>query len=68
MTERAAGPGADDEIELEILHGRIENFLDRRVEAMDLVDEQHVARLEIGQLRGEVAGLGDDRARRSSGN
>ena len=54
--------GADDQVELEILHRRIENFLDRRVEAMDLVDEQHVARLEIGELRGEVAGLGDHRA------
>ena len=55
-------PGADDQVELEVLHRRIENFLDRRVEAMDLVDEQHVARLEIGELGGEVAGLGDHRA------
>ncbi len=54
-------PGADDEIELEILHRGIENFLHRRIEAMDFVDEQHVARLEIGQLRGEIARLGDDR-------
>ena len=52
--------GADDEIELEILHRGIEDFLDRRIEAMDFVDEQHVARLEIGELRGEVARLGDD--------
>ena len=56
-------PGADDQVELEVLHRRIENFLDRRVEAMDLVDEQHVARLEIGELGGEVAGLGDHRPR-----
>ena len=28
---------------------------------MDFVDEQHVARLEIGELRGEVARLGDHR-------
>ena len=55
-------PGADDQVELEVLHRRIENFLDRRVEAMNLVDEQHVARLEIGELRGEVARLGDHRA------
>ena len=61
LTERAAGPGADDEVELEILHRGIEDFLDRRIEAMDFVDEQHVARLEIGELGGEVAGLGDDR-------
>ena len=38
-------PRADDEVELEILHRGIEDLLDRRVEAMDLVDEQHVARL-----------------------
>ena len=31
---------------------------------MDLVDEQHVALLEIGEQRGEIAGLGDDRAGR----
>jgi len=36
---------ADHEIELEILHRRIEDLLDRGGEAMDLVDEQHVVRL-----------------------
>ncbi len=30
---------------------------------MDLVDEQNVARLEIGQERGEIAGFGNDRSR-----
>ena len=55
-------PGADDEVELEVLHRGIKDFLDRRIEAMDLVDEQDVARLEIGELRGEVAGFGDDRS------
>ena len=30
---------------------------------MNLVDEQHVARFEIGELRREIARLGDDRAR-----
>ena len=38
-------PLADDEVELEVLHRRIEDFLDRRIEPVDLVDEQHVARL-----------------------
>ncbi len=55
-------PLADDQVELEILHRRIEDFLDRRIEPVDLVDEQHVAVFEIGQQRREVAGLGDDRA------
>ena len=54
---------ADDEIELVVLHGRIEDFLDRRVEAVDLVDEQDVAVFQVGQQRGEIASLGDDRAR-----
>ena len=56
-------PRADDEVELEILHRRIQNFLDRRIEAVDLVDEQYVARLEIGELRRQVPRLDDDRTR-----
>ena len=36
---------ADDEVELEVLHRRIEDFLHRRIEPVDFVDEQHVARL-----------------------
>ncbi len=55
-------PLADHEVELEILHRRIEHFLDRRLQAVDLVDEQHIARLQIGQDGGQVAGLLNDRA------
>ena len=55
-------PLADDQVELEILHRRIEHLLDRGLQAVDLVDEQHVARLQIGQDRGEVAGALDHRA------
>ncbi len=40
-------PFADDEVELEILHRGIKNFLHRRIEPMDFVDEQHVSRLQI---------------------
>ena len=54
-------PLADDQVELEVLHRRIEDFLDRRIEPVDLVDEQHVALFEIGEQRREVAGLGDHR-------
>ena len=57
----------DDEVELEILHGRIEDFLDRRIEPVNLVDEQDIALLEIGEERREVAGLaitGPDVARK----
>ena len=54
-------PLADDQVELEILHRRIEDFLDRRIEPVDLVDEQDVALFEIGEQRREIAGLGDHR-------
>ena len=54
---------ADDEIELKILHRRIEDFLDRRIEPVDFVDEQHVALFEIGEQRREIAGFGDHRPR-----
>ncbi len=56
-TRRRALP--DDEIELEVFHRRIKDFLHRRIETMDLIDEQHVARLKIGQQSGEIAGLGN---------
>jgi hypothetical protein len=59
-----AGRGAlaDHDVDLEILHRRIQDFLDLRRQAMDLVDEQHVVRLQVGQQRREVAGLFDHRA------
>ncbi len=59
-----AGGGAlaDDQVELEILHGGIEDFLDGGLQAVDFVDEQDVARLQVGQDGGEVAGALDDRA------
>ena len=52
---------ADDEVELIVLQRRIEDFLDRRAQAMDLVDEEDVAVFEVGEQRREIAGLGDDR-------
>jgi len=55
-------PLADDQVERAVLHRRVEHFLDHRIEPVDLVDEQHVVRLEVGQERGEVAGPADHRA------
>ena len=61
--DRAGGRAfANDEVELEVLHCRIEDLLDGRIEPMDLVDEQDVALLEIGEERCEIAGAGDHRA------
>ena len=64
LDRACAGSFADHQIELEVLHRRIKNLLDCRVEAVDFVDEQHVARLEIGEDGGEIAGLGQHRSRR----
>ena len=54
--DRAGGrPLPDHDVELEVLERGIEDLLDHRAQAMDLVHEEDVARLEIGQDRGEVA-------------
>ena len=42
---------------------RVEDLLNGRGETMDLVDEQDVARLQVGELGGEVAGAHDHRPR-----
>ena len=57
-------PLADHHVERVVLHRRVEDLLDRPVEAVDLVDEQDVALVERGQDRGEVAGPLDRRAAR----
>src|SRR6516225_7744803 len=54
---------ADNQVELEILHRRIEDLLDRWRQAMDFVDKEDIARLQIGEQRGEIAAALDDRAR-----
>ena len=56
------GSFADDQVELEIFHRRVQDFLDRGLQPMDFVDEQHIPGLKVGQDRGKVAGLGDHRA------
>src|SRR5262249_38503441 len=53
---------ADDEVELEILHRRIKDFLDRGTEPVNLIDEENVARLEIGEQRRKIARLCNHRA------
>ena len=54
---------ADHDVDLEILQCRIQDFLDHRRQAVNLVDEQHVVRFEIGEQGGEVAGALQHRAR-----
>ncbi|MGY3646543.1 hypothetical protein ACVWW2_001834 [Bradyrhizobium sp. LM4.3] len=55
---------ADDQVELKVLHRGIEHLFHRRAQAVDLVDEEHIALFEIGEECCEIAGLGDHRARR----
>jgi hypothetical protein len=53
----------------EVLQRRIEDLLDRAVEAVDLVDEEHVPLRERGQDRGDVALAFERRAgRRAEGD
>src|SRR6059058_4149471 len=49
------------QVELIILHRRIEHLFDGRVEAMYLVYEEHVAFLQVCEERRQVSGLFDDR-------
>ena len=57
---------ADQDVEPAVLHGRIEHLFDRAVQPVDLVDEQHITVLEVGQQRGEVAGSREHRAGRDA--
>ncbi len=50
-----ARPGADHDVDHAVLHGRVEQLLDRPWRTVDLVDEQHVVRLERRQDRCHVA-------------
>src|SRR5262245_24108692 len=48
-------------VDLVVLHRRIEELFDDRPETMDLVDEQNVARAQVRQRNNDVTGLLDRR-------
>ncbi len=50
-----ARPLAGDEVEGEVLHGRVERLLHRAVQAVHLVDEEDVALVQAREDRGEHA-------------
>ena len=52
----------DDDIEPVILHRRIEIFFDRRLQPVDLIDEEHVAFFQTGQQSRQLARFLDHRA------
>ncbi len=56
---------ADHDVEPEVLHRGIEDLLDRGREAVDLVDEEDVLRLEVREEAREIPGPRDHRARPS---
>ena len=56
-------PLAQDDVEGEVLHRRVEHLLDCPGQSVDLVDEQHVTGLQLGQDGGQVAGALERRAR-----
>ena len=59
-----ARPLTDDDVELEVLHRRIEDLFDRRAHPVDFVDEEHLARLQVRQDRRQIAGPFEHRPRR----
>ncbi len=58
LVAAGARPLADDDVQAEVLHGRVEDLLDRGLEAVDLVDEQ--------DLLGPAGWSGWPRGRRSA--
>jgi hypothetical protein len=56
-------PFGDPDVHPEVFHRRIEELLERGLEPVDLVDEQHVTGAERGQQTHQVAGLFQHRAR-----
>ena len=55
---------AEHDVDAEVLHRGVQQLLRGPGDAVDLVDEQHLARPRRGQDRDEVAGALDRRARR----
>ena len=56
-------PLPDHQIEFEILHGGIKDFLHRGAEAMNLIDKKNITRFEIGEDGSEISRLGQHRPR-----
>ena len=54
---------ADHDIEREVLHRRVEDLLHRTVEPVDLVDKEHITRLQVGKDGRKVARALDGRSR-----
>ena len=51
FTDLAPGPWPIIDVELVVLHRRIEDLLDGRRQPVDFVDEQHLVLLQVGEHR-----------------
>ena len=58
----ALGPSRQADVDLVVLHRRIEELLDDRPQAMDLVDEEDVAFAQVRERADEIARLLERRA------
>ena len=53
---------ADDNIQFEVLHGRIKDFFNKLVEAVNFINEKDIAVREIGENRAQIAHFFNRRA------
>src|SRR5690606_33758915 len=49
------GPRLEHDVDTEVFHGGVEILLYQRAESVDLVDEQHIALIKVGEQPGQVA-------------
>src|SRR3990172_2220271 len=59
---RGGGPFADREIESEVLHRGVQDLLDGPAQPMDLIDEEDVTPIEVGQNGCQISRPFDRRA------
>jgi hypothetical protein len=48
------GPLPDNDVELKVLHGGIENLLDHSGQSVNLIDKENIFVLKSGQDRGKI--------------
>src|SRR3984957_14021908 len=58
-----AGTLADDQVNAKILHRGIENFFERRLQAMNFVEKEKIAQIKRSEDGGEITFFFEQRAR-----
>jgi hypothetical protein len=59
----SCGTLPNNQIELEVLHRRVQDFFDRSGQSVDLIDEKNISSLKVGQHRREIARTFEDWSR-----